>query len=99
MSWTYSGAREVINFLRELEPTEPGVVYDFVHISAEQGNEIARFIAARGGYDLFVELDERPGRFDGAYASHDWHWKLRQARNDGSNDFFDLLNGREPADA
>lgn len=40
---------------------------------------------------LFIELDERPGQFDSGYASNDWHWKLRQARNDAGNRFFDLI--------
>jgi hypothetical protein len=82
-------AEQVIEFLRALEPavTEP-----LSRISQVQGEQIAAFIRDRGGYSLFVDLDERPGRFDYAYASDDWHWKLRQARN-GCREFFNILNG------
>ena len=43
------------------------------------------------GYDLFQQLDEKPGYYDGNYAAGDWHWKLRRARNQAP-DFFDAIN-------
>lgn len=54
-----------------------------------QGEAIAAMFD--GDRSLFIELDERPGQFDGSYASGDWHWKLRQARN-GCRRFFDVFN-------
>lgn len=82
-----SAAEEVVEFLRELEPAHA----DPSRISQEQGEQIAEFLHERGGYKLFVELDERPGQFDHAYARGDWHYKLRQARN-GCREFFAILN-------
>ncbi len=46
------------------------------------------------GYDMFQQLDEKPGYYDGDYAGGDWHWKLRRARNHAS-EFFDLINDKE----
>ena len=43
------------------------------------------------GYDLFQQLDEKPGWYDGNYAAGDWHWKLRRARNQAPG-FFDAIN-------
>ncbi len=42
------------------------------------------------GYDLFQQLDEKPGYF-GDYNNEDWHWKLRRARN-GADGFFEAVN-------
>lgn len=86
--------RDVIRALVALEPTETTSI---THISPEQGNEIARLF--EGDYSLFVKLDEQPGLFtspwyhgvDGVYDYNGWHWKLRQARNDRRNHFFDIL--------
>ena len=78
-----TGADVVIGYLRELEVADS--------VSPEQGDAIALVINAHGGRSLFVELDERPGQFDHGYASGDWHWKMRQARNDRRNRFFDLI--------
>ena len=84
----YLQAREVIDYLRALDVVE--------RVSPQQGDEIGAFICERGGYTLFRLLDERPGQFDENYAIGNWHWKLRQARNDGRNHFFEFLNGRRP---
>ena len=43
------------------------------------------------GFDLFQQLDEKPGWYDGDYASGDWHWKLRRARNQAP-EFFEAIN-------
>ena len=43
------------------------------------------------GYDLFQQLDEKPGWYDGNYAAGDWHWKLRRARNQAP-DFFEAIH-------
>jgi hypothetical protein len=40
----------------------------------------------------FIELDERPGRFDSNYRDNQWHRLLRKARN-ADNDLFDILRG------
>ena len=93
----HAKAQEVIDFLLTLCADEtredPLGQAGHARISPAQGNRIAAFIAERGGYDLFVELDERPGQFD-AGPNGLWHWKLRQARNDRRNQFFDRLNDR-----
>lgn len=41
------------------------------------------------GRHVFIELDERPGQFEGSNYT-DWHWKLRRARNNHP-DFFDAI--------
>lgn len=86
--------RTIIRALVALEPAEGGLSK---RITPEQGNEIARLF--EGDYSLFVKLDEKPGLFtspwyhgvEGEYDYNGWHWKLRQARNDGANHFFDIL--------
>lgn len=88
-----AAAQEVIDLLRELIPggwNAPGKAL-YTNVTEAQGDQIALWLAERGGYSLFVELDERPGQFDPNYRSTDWHWKLRQARN-GCTQFFDILN-------
>lgn len=85
-------ARTVIRALVALDVTNN-------RVTPEQGDEIARLFG--GDYRLFNELDERPGAFaspyyhgqEGVYNPYDanWHWKLRQARNDRRNHFFDIL--------
>ncbi len=46
------------------------------------------------GFDMFQQLDEKPGYYDGDYAGGDWHWKLRRARNQAP-DFFEAINDKE----
>ncbi len=46
------------------------------------------------GYDMFQQLDEKPGYYDGDYAGGNWHWKLRRARN-SAPDFFEAINTKE----
>lgn len=86
-------AMEVIEFLCALEPFDKADERSasYSRISAEQGEAIAAFIHDRGGYSLFIELDERPGQFDHRYVTGEWHWKLRQARN-GCREFFAILS-------
>ena len=38
----------------------------------------------------FIELDERPGRFDPNYRANQWHRLLRRVRN-ADNDLFEVL--------
>jgi hypothetical protein len=86
-------ARDVIRAVVQVEPED-----DNGHrISPEQGDEIAHLF--EGDYALFVTLDEKPGLFmspwyhgvDGHHRYDHWHYKLRQARNDARNHFFDIL--------
>ena len=90
MAFTYTGAENVIEALK-LIPVGKDPVTGFSRITIEQGNLIARLVAQNGGIATFIELDERPGQFDGNYSATGWHWKLRQARNDSRNDFFDII--------
>lgn len=92
MAFSYTGAERVIDALKLIEVGKDADT-GFSRITVEQGNEIARIIAAEGGYAVFNMLDERPGQFDGNYSATNWHWKLRQARNDRNNDFFAILAG------
>lgn len=84
MTDIYTLAPQIIQAIEALEV--PGQVTD------EQASYIASlFPAGRVGMDVFIELDERPGYWDPAYASGDWHWKLRQTRN-GYSYLFDRFN-------
>lgn len=87
-------ARTVIRALVELEPGE----VDGHRLSPEDGDWIAELFD--GDSALFYELDNRPGRFASEFyhgvpgaSTYDsgWHWKLRQARNDRRNHFFEIL--------
>jgi hypothetical protein len=90
MAFSYTGAENVIAALKLIEVgKDPESGYS--RITVEQGNRIGEIVAANGGYSTFVELDERPGQFDGNYSATGWHWKLRQARNDTRNDFFAII--------
>lgn len=75
---TYDQAYAVIAQLTELEV--PGG-----RVSQELGERIAAMFA--GDVSAFTMLDSQSGRFPDPY---DWHWKLRQARNNTAG-FFDLL--------
>ena len=78
----YDAARSVIDKLAALEG------YD----------EVAVLEAITGiGYDLFQQLDEKPGYYDGNYAASNWHWKLRRARNQAP-DFFDAIHDEKKED-
>lgn len=87
-------ARAVI---RTLVALEPAVLEPYSRISNFQGEFIASLF--EGDFTLFAELDERPGAYtspyyhgiDGHHRYNDWHWKLRQARNNCPR-FFDILN-------
>lgn len=39
----------------------------------------------------FMELDERPGQYEGDYNRLTWHTKLRQVRNTAGNTLFEYL--------
>jgi hypothetical protein len=75
-------ALRIIEQLAELD-------VDGRQVTQLQGEQIAAMFG--GNMSLFIELDERPGQYDPGYASGDWHWKLRQARN-GCSRFFDVFN-------
>jgi hypothetical protein len=88
----------IIRYLAALEPADDSSSYK--RITPEQGNDIARLF--EGDINLFRELDEKPGHYMTAYyhgvegmtGYNVWHYKLRQARNDPRNQFFDILAGR-----
>jgi hypothetical protein len=90
-----SDARSIIHALVDLDPAGDG---PYKNITAEQGDQIAFLFD--GDFDLFRQLDEQPGRYtspyyhgvDGEHGYSHWHYKLRQARNDTDNRFFDILN-------
>ena len=62
-------------------------------LTAIDGYKMAEVIEAVTGIgtDLFIQLDEKPGYYDGDYAGGDWHWKLRRARNQAPG-FFEAIN-------
>lgn len=79
-------ARSVIEALTQIEPetTDP-----YKKISEEQGEQIAALF--EGNIGLFIELDERPGKYTTIAPIDDWHYKLRQARNNCRR-FFEILS-------
>jgi hypothetical protein len=100
MSIDTSFARHVISSIAVIDVArgENG----FKLITQQQGEQIASLFD--GDFDLFHELDERPGRYGGEFYSgvegesgyDSWHWKLRQARN-ATKRFFDILNSKPAA--
>ena len=78
-AFTYAEANAVIRKLTAIDGYDEQKILDAV-------NGI--------GYDLFQQLDEKPGYYDGDYAGGNWHWKLRRARNSASI-FFETINSKE----
>lgn len=95
---TETKTQTIIRTLAQMEPGDTST--GFKRITTEQGNAIARLFG--GDFGLFQKLDEQPGLYaspfyhgiEGDYGYDSWHYKLRQARNDASNQFFDILSGR-----
>jgi hypothetical protein len=77
-------AHSVITALAGIEPDPSG------RISTDQGASIATLFD--GDIELFIELDERPGAYEHIAPVDDWHYKLRQARNN-CPDFLKALSG------
>jgi len=88
-------AQSIIQTLVAIEPGDTST--GFKRITSEQGDAIARLFD--GDFELFRKLDEQPGLYtspfyhgvEGDYSYDSWHYKLRQARNDASNMFFEIL--------
>jgi hypothetical protein len=69
-------------------------------LTADQDSYIIHLL---GAFHLtkfdFKRVDEHPSEFEvfGEFDRSDWHWKLRQVRNNPSNNLYDVLNANEDA--
>lgn len=79
-TWTFTDAHNIIEGLTAVDG------YD---------EEMILAVISGMSYDLFKVLDEKPGLIDNNYFTHDWHWKLRRARNEAKN-FFEVIEPWHP---
>lgn len=85
---SYEAGLNIVHKLCDLEVKDGKVTTD----TAAEIGRMFKGVRDKGG--VFRYLDEKPGSYGYNIGGKEWHWKLRQARNNHPI-FFDILSGRK----